>query len=252
MRLCGFLPLFLLASIVPVYAADEACPKTLAGQFRVPDYPLETVDIRALTPDDLAKLTPAAEAAIWDEEEAEEAHAIYQRKQVVDKLITVLSLPVTVPMAAVLAVAVRLDSGGPVFFLQKRVGYRGKPFTIYKFRTMNDLPDGSKEITRIGRVLRRLHIDELPQLLNVLIGNMSLVGPRPHVPEEIDRHTDQFRQTPLRLLALPGMLGSAGIICAYNEDPKTHLEHDLAYVKNPSFWHDIKILAAMIGLIPKR
>src|SRR5204862_6451465 len=120
------------------------------------------------------------------------------------------------PLLLAVAAAVKLDSPGPALFSQERIGYRGRPFRLHKFRTM--VPDaervglgvavagGDPRITRVGRHLRRWSIDELPQLLNVLDGDMSLVGPRPTLPYQVARYTPEQRR---RLIARPGLTGWA-------------------------------------------
>jgi exopolysaccharide biosynthesis polyprenyl glycosylphosphotransferase len=154
----------------------------------------------------------------------------------------------TAPLMAVLALLIRLDSPGPVFFTQQRVGKGGKLFSLYKFRSMYvDAPkyacsptdSDDSRITRIGRFLRRTSLDELPQLLNVLKGDMSLVGPRPEMPFLVQQHADLHQQ---RLTVMPGLTGlwqlSADRAFLIHES----VQYDLYYIRNRSFFMDAAIL----------
>ena len=169
------------------------------------------------------------------------------------------------PVLAVIAVAIKLDSPGPVFFRQDRVGLYGRPFRIWKFRTMvadpsrpamHVSPLGDPLITRVGAVLRRTFLDEWPQLLNVLAGDMSLVGPRPETPEYVAYYTEEERRT---LSVLPGMAGPStlryssveGALLAGKADPQRYyvedllherLALDLAYLDRMSLAYDLRIL----------
>ena len=186
--------------------------------------------------------------------------ALGRRKRTLDITVALLLLLFLMPMLLAIAIIVRLDGGGPALFRQRRGGLRGEPFVIYKFRTMRVFEDdgavrqASKNdvrCTAVGRVLRRLSLDELPQLVNVLKGEMSLVGPRPHALA----HDAQFqRPLPLyshRFLVRPGITGLAqvsgwrGELCA-PEDVVHRLEKDIEYVRTWSFWKDIKILCATL------
>ncbi len=140
------------------------------------------------------------------------------RKRLLDLGLVLLSAPLILPLAALLALTVKLDSRGPVLFRQERVGRSGRPFTILKFRTMvkgaehhgpSLTAHGDERITRVGRLLRRLKLDELPQLWNVLVGEMSLVGPRPEVPEYVALYPESIRE---KVLAVPpGITGDAAL-----------------------------------------
>jgi lipopolysaccharide/colanic/teichoic acid biosynthesis glycosyltransferase len=169
-------------------------------------------------------------------------------KRGVDLTLSALLLLLLAPLVILIALLIRLDSPGPAFFIQKRVGLRGSLFDIYKFRTMHvDVPKYElspttpydRRITRIGRFLRRTSLDELPQLFNVLAGNMSLVGPRPEMPFIVDRYSARHRQ---RLAVIPGITGlwqlSADRISPIHEN----MEYDLFYIRNRSFFLDVAIL----------
>jgi lipopolysaccharide/colanic/teichoic acid biosynthesis glycosyltransferase len=167
-------------------------------------------------------------------------------------LLTVLMLPILLPILAVLALVVRLDSPGPIFFLQERVGRRGRIFRMIKFRTMHHGAAGpsftqadDKRVTRVGQVLRRFRLDELPQLVNVLRGDMSWVGPR---PEALTLDVGYVRDIPhfaLRGIVRPGVTGWAQINQGYAheaEEMRSKLEYDLYYLKHCSLWLDVMIV----------
>jgi lipopolysaccharide/colanic/teichoic acid biosynthesis glycosyltransferase len=157
-------------------------------------------------------------------------------------------------------VVVTLDSRGPVLFRQRRIGFNGREFHIYKFRTMKTLEDGAiiqqacqgdQRITRIGRLLRRFSIDELPQLFNVLKGEMSLVGPRPHALAHDREYGQVVRLYAARHNVKPGVTGWAQVNGWRGATPQLHMmvrrvEHDLWYIEHWSFWLDIKILVATV------
>ena len=139
-------------------------------------------------------------------------------KRLLDLLLAIPSLVLLAPLMVLLAVAVRLDSSGPAWFRQRRVGQHERPFTLLKFRTMTYQPDapgtrvtaaGDRRITRVGRFLRRTKLDELPQLFNVLSGSMSLVGPRPEVPEYVAHYPADIRTKVLSVR--PGMTDDAAL-----------------------------------------
>lgn len=175
-------------------------------------------------------------------------------KRATDLLISCVLLPLALPVMALVAAAIWLETGAPVLFLQKRVGRLQRPFTILKFRSMQqtaaqDAPcwtgDQDVRITRVGKLIRRYRLDEFPQLFNVLRGEMSLVGPRPEQPDLcalLERHIPLF---PLRHSVLPGITGWAQVKYRYGsnlEDSKTKLEHDLFYIKHMSIPLDLIIL----------
>jgi exopolysaccharide biosynthesis polyprenyl glycosylphosphotransferase len=162
------------------------------------------------------------------------------------------------PLLTVIAVLVKADSRGPIFYRQTRIGRDGKPFTMWKFRTMVDGADAMKaplrgrneaeglfkiaadpRITRVGRVLRRYSLDELPQLINVVVGEMSLVGPRPLVPDEDDLITGLDRR---RLQLTPGMTGRWQILGSARVPLAEMVKLDYLYVTGWSLWSDVKIL----------
>lgn len=170
--------------------------------------------------------------------------ADYRGKRALDLAIVVLLSPVILPVAALAAVAVRCTSRGPVLFRQSRVGRGGVDFTVLKFRTMVDgdnplVPDASL-ITPAGRVLRRTSLDELPQLWNVVRGEMSVVGPRPTVRSQVDRYTPFQRR---RLAVRPGLTGLAQISGRNLLGWTERIEYDVRYVDDHSLREDLRILA---------
>lgn len=180
-------------------------------------------------------------------------------KVALDYTVAVLLLPLAILLVCVSAAAVKLTSPGPAFYTQTRVGLNGRRYKIIKLRTMHhncELRSGVKwsqkgdtRITRVGRILRVTHIDELPQLLNVIMGEMSLVGPRPERPEVIkakglDHLVPGYKH---RLLVKPGVTGLAQVQLPADTDV-TSVRHkvvyDLYYVRNQSLWLDLRVLAA--------
>jgi lipopolysaccharide/colanic/teichoic acid biosynthesis glycosyltransferase len=170
-------------------------------------------------------------------------------KRWVDVCAALFVLVLTGPMCALIALAVKIDSSGPALFHQQRIGQWGRPFTIHKFRTMAHGAEGvgagylleknDARITRVGAILRRLRIDELPQLLNVLNGEMSLVGPRPTLAYQVARYNDYQRQ---RLQVKPGMTGWAWIHGQKKLTWPERIELDVWYVTHWSLALDIDIL----------
>jgi len=175
----------------------------------------------------------------------------------VDLVISTIIIVVTSPLLAAIALAIRLNSKGPAIFHQTRVGKHGKHFTLYKFRTMylgksargsegrviadRPLDPSDPGITPFGRWLRNTSLDELPQLVNVLKGEMSLVGPRPAIPEQVANYGDIERQ---RLKVLPGITGLAQISGRNTIDWDERIRLDVCYVNNRSIWMDTKIISA--------
>lgn len=177
-------------------------------------------------------------------------------KRTFDLAVATCSLLVLAPFLLAISLAISIDSTGPVLFRQKRGGFNGRSFEILKFRTMHVMEDGATikqatfndcRITPIGRLLRRTSIDELPQLINVLLGDMSLVGPRPHALAHDDQYSKLISHYPCRHHVKPGMTGWAQVNGFRGETPtlapmKRRVELDLWYVSNWSFWLDLRIL----------
>ena len=189
-------------------------------------------------------------------------------KETYDPIVATLGLILLSPFLFAIAVAIKIDSPGPAFFRQTRIGRRGKPFTIVKFRTMSVDAEARKadlahlnegagplfkmksdpRITRVGSFLRKTSLDELPQLFNVVTGNMSLVGPRPHLPEEIELFGDDFRR---RLLVKPGLTGLWQVSGRSDLTFDESVRVDLHYVENWSLALDSVILAKTVTTVVK-
>ncbi len=175
-------------------------------------------------------------------------------KRIFDILVSGLVLLLLLPLLVLVIVMIKLTSKGPVFFLQERLGKEGRLFQVYKFRTMTDKPRNfnkqvtteTLEVTFIGQFIRRLKIDELPQLFNVLIGDMSLVGPRPCLPELLN---DFNENGAYRLRVRPGLTGLAqvngNIYLSWDE----RWVLDRKYVENQSLWLDFTILLKTVLVV---
>jgi exopolysaccharide biosynthesis polyprenyl glycosylphosphotransferase len=189
-------------------------------------------------------------------------------KGFVDRAIALLALIVAAPLLATIAIAIRLDSRGPIFFRQIRVGQGGQEFGVYKFRSMVTDADAmlaklspknetnglmfkmrvDPRVTRVGRFLRKWSLDELPQLINVLVGDMSLVGPRPPLPSEVARYSGDVRR---RLLVKPGMTGLWQVSGRSDLSWEDGIRLDLYYVENWSLAADLAILWKTVGAVMK-
>lgn len=185
-------------------------------------------------------------------------------KRIMDVLISILLLIITLPVSLLVTLLIKMESAGPVIFSQKRVGRYGKEFTMYKFRTMYQ--DAEKKtgpvwaakddtrITKVGYWLRKLRIDEIPQFINVLGGNMSLVGPRPERKYFVDQFSNEIPLYARRMNVKPGITGWAQVKWKYDatlEDVKEKTKYDLFYVENRSLRMDLKILINTILVIIK-
>ena len=170
--------------------------------------------------------------------------------RVLDAAAAGVGLALASPVLAVAAVAIKLDDGGPVFYRQRRVGLNGQEFHLLKLRTMRvgaehtgagyAVNEGDPRITRAGRLLRRLSLDELPQFWNVVRGDMSLVGPRPTLAYQVERYTPRQRR---RLEVKPGITGWAQVHGRAQLPWDERIELDVWYVEHRSPWLDLRILA---------
>jgi lipopolysaccharide/colanic/teichoic acid biosynthesis glycosyltransferase len=175
-------------------------------------------------------------------------------KRAVDLLVAGPLLVLALPLLAAVAVAVRLESPGKALFVQRRAGLRGKPFRILKFRTMAPdpaVPPGRKladdpRVTRLGRILRRTSLDELPQLVNVVRGDMSLVGPRPEQVEIVDRYGPEER---IRLEVKPGLTGPMQVYGRGDLSAEERLAVERDYVETLSLGRDLRILALTLAAV---
>jgi lipopolysaccharide/colanic/teichoic acid biosynthesis glycosyltransferase len=177
-------------------------------------------------------------------------------------VLSALGLALTLPLMALIALAIRLDSAGPAIFRQKRIGQNGKTFTLFKFRTMLDGSDKDENhrpaeltdsrFTRVGRFLRRSRIDELPQLFNILLGDMNFVGPRPFVHNQEQECVEKIPHYRQRWLVKPGATGWAQVNRGYCETIEDNVEkfaYDLFYIKNASFGLDLLILVKTMKIL---
>jgi lipopolysaccharide/colanic/teichoic acid biosynthesis glycosyltransferase len=170
--------------------------------------------------------------------------------RLVDAALAGVGLTIASPVLALAAAGIKLDDGGPVLYRQRRVGLNGREFELLKLRTMDvgaenkgagyAVNEGDPRITRIGRTLRRLSLDEIPQLWNVVRGDMSLIGPRPTLAYQVERYTQRQRR---RLEVKPGITGWAQIHGRARLPWDERIELDVWYVENRSPWLDLKILA---------
>ncbi len=175
-------------------------------------------------------------------------------KNMFDWLAAVCGVMLLSPIMAVIAMLVKLTSPGPIFYRQLRVGINNRPFMIYKFRSMRTdaEKDGAQwakrndpRVTPVGNFLRRTHLDELPQLINVLKGEMSLVGPRPERPVFVSELSQKIEGYPMRVKVKPGITGLAQVYHKYDEsieDVKIKLDWDLRYLQHCGFLMDVKII----------
>jgi lipopolysaccharide/colanic/teichoic acid biosynthesis glycosyltransferase len=175
-------------------------------------------------------------------------------KRAVDVAGSALLILLSSPLWLVIAVATLADSGRPVFIRQKRVGLGGVPYGMRKFRsmrgpadsqpprTLDEIAAAEGRVTRVGALLRRYHLDELPQLINVFDGDMSLVGPRPERPELVERILRDVPDFDLRALVRPGIAGLAQVSGEYESRPEVKLRYDLMYMCDWSIWLDFRLL----------
>ena len=191
--------------------------------------------------------------------------------RVISLVVAIVALVVLLPLFLIIALAIKLDSRGPVLFVQERVGAHGRPFRLFKFRSMHDGParrseweqDNRDRVTRVGRWLRAVRIDELPQLINIIRGEMNLVGPRPHPTSNLELFTLVARNLneltgaaiscyALRTSVLPGITGWAQVRYRYAnnlEEEIEKLKYDLYYIKHMSSWLDLVILFETVKVV---
>jgi len=182
-----------------------------------------------------------------------------QAKRVFDVIASSVGLVLISPIIAFVALLIKIVAPGPVFFKQERVGYKGRTFDIFKIRTMevdaekNTGPVWAKEddprLIKFGKIIRKLHIDELPQLLNVLKGEMSIVGPRPERPVFVEKLSSEITDYRKRINVKPGITGLAQVRHKYDEtirDVRKKVKYDLLYIKEMCFMVDFRILLRTI------
>ncbi len=185
----------------------------------------------------------------------------YKLKRIFDLLLSLVLAVPCLPLLVIIAILVKFDSSGPAFYKQTRVGLRGKNFSLYKFRTMDANAEklgpqwaskNDPRITKLGYFLRRTRLDELPQIYNVLLGQMSFIGPRPERPEFVNDLERQIPYYDLRHLIKPGITGWAQVMYDYGasvEDAKEKLQYDLFYIKNQSLLLDSIILLKTLKIV---
>lgn len=199
-------------------------------------------------------------------EEYEKSYLYFFVKRIIDIVASLLGIIVLSPVFIITAIAIKLDSKGPVFFGQQRVGQYGKLFKMYKFRSMvtnaeelleklknNNEMSGpmfkmtdDPRITKIGRFIRKTSIDELPQLVNVLKGEMSLVGPRPNLPKEVEEFEPWMKD---KLIAKPGLTCYWQVMGRNSIDFEDWMKLDIKYVKERNTWLDIKLIFKTVGVL---
>ena len=205
-------------------------------------------DVEHLSENNLGALSPLA--------------SIQQLKSIIDRVLAAVALAVLWPLLLVTALAIRLDSPGPALFRQARMGFRGRPLIVYKFRTMRAEPEAQgggrdafitrasdSRITRLGAILRKSRIDELPQLLNVIRGEMSWIGPRPEALALSEWYEKEIPFYRYRHVVVPGITGWAQVNqghVAQLDDVKTKLQYDFYYIRNFSIWLDLLIVAKTV------
>ena len=174
-------------------------------------------------------------------------------------LIAAVGLVATAPLFGLIALAIRLDSAGPILFVQDRVGFHGKHFKLLKFRTMHAaartsewVRDNTDRITRVGKWLRKFRLDELPQFLNIIRGDMNIVGPRPHPVTNFDLFSEMIPYYFLRLAVRPGVTGWAQVRYGYANNLQEEIEkmrYDLYYIKHLSIRFDLRILFDTVKIV---
>ncbi len=179
-------------------------------------------------------------------------------KRAFDIVASIIGIVIASPFMLIIAIAIKLYDGGPVLYKQPRLTRDGKEFNIYKFRSMGmDSEEngarlaskGDKRVTPVGKVIRNIHFDELPQLFNILKGEMSIVGPRPERRVIADQYLEEIPEFDMRLKVKAGLTGYAQVYGKYNTTPYDKLKMDITYIENYSFWLDIKIIFLTVKIL---
>ena len=182
----------------------------------------------------------------------------YIVKRAIDIILCLIGLVIALPIMVIVGIAIKLESKGPIIYKQERVGLEGRTFTIYKLRSMyidaekNGAQWACKDdprVTKVGRFIRKTRIDELPQLINILKGDMSIVGPRPERPILTYKFNEEIPGFVNRLQVKPGLTGWAQVTGGYELSPKEKLEKDMYYIENQSLWLDLKIIFKTIFVV---
>ena len=178
--------------------------------------------------------------------------------RIVDIVIGTIGLIISIPVLLLFGIFIKMEDGGPVFYSQERVGLYGKHFTLYKLRSMrmdaekNGAQWASKDderVTKVGQIVRRTRIDELPQFTNILRGDMTIVGPRPERPEFIIKFDQEMSGFIERLQVKPGLTGWAQVNGGYDIGPEEKLKLDIFYIENRSLLLDLKIMAKTVRVM---
>lgn len=175
-------------------------------------------------------------------------------KRFVDIVLSLIALIMVFPLLLLAYICIKLDSKGPFFFFQERLGYQGKVFKVFKLRTMTDKPrvadrevlKGDAEVTKVGAFLRRFKIDELPQLINILKGDMSIVGPRPGLPRQLEEFNEDGRK---RICVRPGLTGLAQVNGNIHLPWPERWKYDRQYVEQLNFLLDVKIILKTVLIV---
>lgn len=179
-------------------------------------------------------------------------------KRTFDIIFSSLAILILIPVFIVVPILIRMDDGGPIFFLQKRATRDGRVFKVIKFRTMKvnaknkSATENDDRITKIGRTLRKYRLDELPQIFNIFLGDMSFVGPRPEMMENVWNYTEELPEFKYRLRVKAGLTGLAQVVGKYNTSPKDKLILDMMYIERFSMWRDIKLLFQTLVVLLKK
>lgn len=182
----------------------------------------------------------------------------FNLKRIWESLLIIATFPITLPIMVITALLIKIENPGPAMFIQERVGQSGKTFQIFKFRSMTIKRVGDEDkfatqeqarITRVGKIIRKIRIDELPQFFNVLKGEMSLIGPRPEQESFVKQFETEIPFYGYRHMVKPGITGWAQTVQGYADDTdstREKLAHDLYYIKHLSFWLDMNIVLKTI------
>jgi exopolysaccharide biosynthesis polyprenyl glycosylphosphotransferase len=252
--------------VLPSPELDGAMLRRLAWELERDDIDLIVSSALVDTAGDRITVRPVDGLAMMHIEHPRLAGGRRLIKSVFDVSVAALLLVLLAPLFLVVALVIRWDTGGAVFFRQVRVGRGGEPFRMYKFRTMHRDAEARLEamrrqneaggvlfkiredprVTRSGRILRRYSLDELPQLINVLLGEMSLVGPRPPLPAEVEQYPQDMRR---RLVVKPGLTGLWQVSGRSDLSWDESIRLDLTYVENWSLVMDLAILARTVSAV---
>jgi sugar transferase EpsL len=217
--------------------------------------------------DDIVQISATINTHFWTETKWQKVQQSYLRKhnnirlqlvckRVFDVVLSCIAIVSLLPLLLLIALAVKLSSPGQILFRQERLGQLGKPFVIYKFRTMMDGAinigagldtfKGDPRITPVGKFLREYHLDELPQIFNILRGDMSLVGPRPLLVSSLETYSNLHKR---RLLLPPGLTAWTAVNGGLSNSLNKRLDLDVWYVNNWNFWLDIMIIFRTIPVV---